>query len=381
MIRNGYYEPEELFNKLVHFDYDYKYLLEKSKEDAKNKTKDTLKLLQGDCAQGIVIGNRTGGKTVGIARKLLKRYLEYGERSLICCRTIDQIKAGFLEKWWQKSLRIDDNENFFPGLRDQFDIRFDRDAMYFNDEVVSYSGAMSAAFKIKNEGSYERCTKLVIDEAMLPNEPSLRIQNRSAMTLVYTIWQTMARGWKYAVNESSIIFISNSTEFDNWIFNDLGVNKWWRTDAKKMSKNGIFIEKINNTIASEALDSSVMAKIMENSVSGKIYKDMAQNSTFADNTAFIEKHGLDFSKLKLQIVEGSYCVGLFDEGETWHAAVIRTDDRAPKICNNPLFHSKNVAFEPNGKWNDILRTLYVNDRMTFNDQRSKNAFLAYVKYM
>ena len=80
MIRNGYYYPVEMYEHLTHID--------------KNTGS-----IAGSAIIGCCFGNRTAGKTVGHAIKLIDLFNESGYTAALLVRTKDDMKNGYLEKW------------------------------------------------------------------------------------------------------------------------------------------------------------------------------------------------------------------------------------------------------------------------------------------
>lgn len=358
MIINGYYHPVEIMESLSHIKTD-------SEE------------IYGDCNLAVCIGNRTGGKTVGFALEYLRAFMDFNERSIILCRTKEIQKKKYLEKWWNKTLSIDDDIGIVKRFKSIGTISFTEDAGFVNGEQFTYCIPISASSEVKDTGQFFNTTTISLDEAIQPFESSLIINGKPAFNRIWEIWQTAARGWPMAIERCRIILISNSTEVDNWVFNDLGINKWFRKGAKLSKNNGIIVEKVMNDQAKEKLMESVMGRIMASSKSGKIYLESAAENKFSDNSTFVKKKPMDFSKLMLQIkTEGIY-LGLFDTEESIHIEQIRRDKRSSIVCNNPREQEEDVIFSASGKEELMIRQMFENGVLTFGSQRAKNAALRY----
>lgn len=358
MIKNGYYYPEEAREKLKHYNY---------------QTQEP----EGEANVHICGGNRTAGKTVGYGIELIKQYEMHGERGMILARTDKQKMGKYLEKWWFKIFTVDDDEGVIQGFRNKHEIKFTNDFMLVDGDVMCYCEAISQSHLVKDMGSYDRCTRIIMDEAVQTHEATLMVNGRPAMARIFEIWQTVARGWRYAVACTVLIFIMNTSERNNWLFNDLGINNFLRADTKKTLQNGIFVEIVNNKHASDAVKLSGMAGVMQRSVSGAEYFESAQNNKFQDNTAFVETHGLDFRKLQIQFIIRDFSLGVFLEDKGWHIAKIEPDNRSDKICNSITVHREDTKCIVGSEWENLLITEYKAGRVTFQTLESKNLFEEY----
>lgn len=361
MIRNGYYYPVEFYRSLVHFDYE--------------KGEPT-----GRAAVGVSMGNRKAGKTVGHGIEMIKRYTSnpIPERCMLLTRTDKDKKEGYLQKWWEKIFRINDQDGIIQKFIESHKIEYKPEVMLVDGDPFCYCEAISMSKKVKDTGSYDRCTSVILDEAIQEGESSLWIAGRPAISRIFEIWQTVARGWDEAANATCLIFISNCSERDNWIFNDLKINEFVRKDTKFTTQHGITVEIVDNVIASKEIELSLMGGVMQRSEAGRSYYESATHNTFQDNESFVEPRGLDFRQLEMQLVyQGSY-IGIFRTEDGLHAAKIQPDGRSPKICNDILYHSDDVSYEKYGDYENRLRLLYKADKITFQTLEAKTLFLKYV---
>ena len=359
MIKNNYYYPIEASEKLKHFNYE-------------------TGQVEGEANIFICAGNRTAGKTVGVAIvMLIENYLKHKERGLLLARTEKQKQAHYLEKWWGKTLLIDDKDGIIQRFKSTHEITFTNDYMLVDGDVMCYCEAISQSHLVKDMGSFDRCTKIILDEAVQSNEAALIIQGREAMDRIFEIWQTVARGWSHAVECTNIIFIMNTSERNNWLFNDLGVNNFLRADTKKTCQKGIYVEIINNRFAAGEVEKSGMAGVMQRSISGAKYYESAQENKFQDNTAFIHPIGLDFKGLKVQFIIRTHCLGVFKVDAGYHVAEIEEDERAPKECNKAEAHKEGTKYALFSDWQRILSDAYKAGKVTFQTLEVKALFQEY----
>lgn len=361
MIRNGYYYPDEMYEHLTHI----------NKKTGK---------IEGTAIIGCCFGNRTAGKTVGHAIKLIDLFNESGYTAALLVRTKDDMKSGYLEKWWtSKIFPADDYEGKIKAFRNR-DIQFTAEKMTVDGMDFCYCIPISMSAKMKDTFGGVRCATLLMDEAYQTGERLLMlgVRARPAMARIFDIWQTVARNWDNAINLTHIIFLANVSERDNWIFNDLGVNTFFRPDTKRTCQKGIYIEIVNNKTAAKAVTESLMGQVMKNSISGVAQFEANQNNMFLDNKAFVVPAGLDFKNCVMQLAVREYTLGVFRTSLGMHISKINRDARIPCTCNDVANHTEHTEFDPSNQWGMMLQEIYANGQMTFQSQESKGLFFEYI---
>lgn len=361
MIVNGYYKPIELNKALTHV----------NPETGK---------IDGKAQIAISFGNRTAGKTVGHGINFIELFNEYKYRACLLTRTKEDMKDGYLEKWWEsKIFTVDDADGIIKRFKKR-KIEYTPEVMRVDGQDFCYCAPISMSAKVKDTYKFIRCANICMDEAVQRGERLLMLGKpaRSAMSRIFEIWQTVARGWENAVPLTHIIFIANTSERDNWIFNDLGVNNFVRNDTKRTCQNGIYVEIINNKRAAKEIDESIMGSVMKNSVSGKSYYESAQNNMFLDNRAFIVPCSLDFRNCKIQLAVREFTLGIFETSHGFHVSKIERDRRVLCICNDVSNHTELTTYDPSGEWETILEEVYSSGNMTFQSQESKGLFFEYL---
>lgn len=359
MIKNGYYYPVEYYNSLTH----------------RNESGG----IEGNAQIGVVMGNRSGGKTVGHGLHLLDKFMTQGESSMILARTDKQVGKHYIDKWIRKTLVADDADGIvrrFLSMYREKGKTTDAAITIGNDPVL-YCEAISMSKDVKDHGVYLKCSDIYMDEAVQAGERSLIIMGRSAMARVFEIFDTVARGWPDAYKLTHLNFLANVSDRDNWIFNDLRINDFVRADTKFTTQYGITVEMVNNKIVAKEHATSLIGEAMQRSISGREYYESAHRNAFADNTAFVKSCGLDFRKLKIQLIVREHCLGVFETDTGLHVAKIEQDSRSPKICNNAKYHSEEIKLSHNGEWEIKLRQNYEAGRITFQTLEAKNLLLEF----
>lgn len=358
MIYNSHYYPDEVKKHLRWYDPDT----------------DEVK---GDAMVAVICGNRKGGKTVGTGlRILVENYLDRGERCVLLARTDKQMGGGYLEKWWNKVL-VDDDFGISKRLKEH-EIKFSKDVMTVDGDVMCYCVPVSMSRTVKDEYFFDKATTIVLDEAFQDGERSLMIMGRSMMSRIWEIYWTVARGWKHASECTNMIFIANSSQRENWLFVDLGLNNFVRKDTKFTCQKGIVFEMVNNDAINKEFERSLLSEVMKNSKSGSEYMESAVYNAFNDNTAFVKPMPLDFKKLKIQLAIRGHFLGVFDApGGGAHIAKIERDERSRIICNSQSDHIDGVTYEFWGEAERSLADMYKANKVTFSNQETKGLFLEY----
>lgn len=358
MIKNGYYYPVEMYKHLKRIEGGE---------------------IVGDAQIGICFGNRTGGKTVGHGIKMIQNFTERNETFVLLARTDKQKNAKYLDRWLRnKIFNVRDSEGIIERFVKNSDIKIDNNIALVNDEPFCYCEAISMSHEVKDSGSYCNATTVIMDECVQIGERVLTINGRPAMQRIFEILQTVARGRLHAIDTTNLVFIANVSDRDNWLFNDLGINRFIRNDTKSTCQNGIYVEIVMNEHAKEEVARSTIGKIMVNSVSGKEYYEAAQNNEYQDNKAFVERVGLDFTRLLVQIaIEGRY-LGVFRNPNSFHIAIIERDERSETYTRSIRMHDENTKLDYNGGWGDLLYKYYEKGICTFQTLEAKGMFLEYI---
>lgn len=363
MIRNGFYYPVEYYNSMTHRD-------------------ETGKIV-GNAQIGISMGNRSGGKTVGHCLHALEKWMNTGESNLLLARTDKQREKHYLDSWLKKTLVGAENDQdgivkrFLSMYREKGTIT--DNLMSIGNDPVFYCEAISMSKDVKDHGMFIRCSDIYMDEAIQKGERTLMIFGRTALSRIFEIFDTVARGWDGAYDLTHMNFVANVSDRDNWIFNDLRCNDFVRHDTKFTTQRGITVEMVNNKIVSKQHENSLIGQVMLGSISGREYYESAHQNEFSDNTSFVKPSGLDFSKLVIQLQVREHTLGVFTTDTGFHVSKIRPDTRSRTICNVVKYHTETVDYEFCGDWETRLKEFYTSSRLTFQTLESKNLLLEFCR--
>lgn len=362
MIRNGYYFPEEIFKHLKHIDSEGN--------------------IKGDAAVGISFGSRTAGKTVGFIVKLLEEFYSTGRSFILLSRTKDQINEGYLEKWFRKFYNIekskDPQTNIMLQKIKSSKVDFSKDTIKVDEKILAYCVPLTLSRKVKDQCQFDRVGYIIFDEAVQLGENTLWIMGQPAIRRIYDISVTAARGYEDAMNLTNLVFIFNVSDYDNWIFSEYNIEKFFNKQSKFSCQKGIVIEKVDNEIKNDKILKSTLGRVIASGVIGSEYLETNINNKYTDNDEFVKKRGLDFTKLTLQFAIHDKILGIFKFSDYYHIAIIDKSNKSRIICKEPELHTADVTLEFNNQIIDVVLEAYIKKMVTFHSQSAKNLFLEFV---
>lgn len=267
--------------------------------------------IEGDANIAIIFSNRGGGKTVNVGIELLKRWEQYRERCMVLCRTQSQQREGYIRAFWHKVFKVDDDEGYLNSFRQIHEIDMSNNAfLKIDGDVFCYCEGISGSEKVRNTGSYDNCRNIVIDEVISFNEGA-RDNGQTPLQRIWTIWETVARGYKNATDVTNMIMMANISRYNNWLIQDLALTDFIDEKTKFTCQRGIVYEKFINTYSQSKLANSTMGLIMEHSRSGQQYFAANQKNEYTDTFSTVVKLALNFDNLLYQFSIRDRTFGLF----------------------------------------------------------------------
>lgn len=343
--------------------------------------------IEGDCMIGIAFGNRDAGKTVGVGLRLIINYLDTlaigkPERFTLVARTIKQKDKGYLKNWVLTKVLVADDEFGWSKRIKGHELTFDNDKFYIDGDVCAYCVAITEGEASKDTWAPDCSTRLVLDEAVRRGERTYYVNQTTAMTQLFTMLFTMARGSEQAFHKSGIIFIANISTRDNWVYNDFGINKYLRKDTKRLHINGMFVDIVNNEDVKKEIKESIIYKVLSQSISGREYLGGAVDNEYIDNSAFILNKKLDFRFLHGQFKVKTRHMGVFKDYEgNIHVAEITPTKKTKIYCNDIYVSTDEILYKPNSELEQAIRHKYIMSKVTFQTQEVKNLTLEFIGYI
>ena len=107
----------------------------------------------------ILIGERGVGKTYGITKEVIERFLKYGERFVYIRRYKTELSKS-APKFFDK---VKDIEEFKP-----FKFKYNSNEFYIDDKLAGYSVVLSTAQQLKGS-NYNNVKWFIFDEFIIEN--------------------------------------------------------------------------------------------------------------------------------------------------------------------------------------------------------------------
>jgi len=290
MITNGFYYPNKIWKNKLH-------------------TIESTGAPAGSALLSFIVGNRRGGKSVGVGIFTLGDFFCYGYKSVLLRRYIkdfEDSKAPAMENFWNKSFQFisefpdivskdEELKKLYPKpVLDSVDWNPDSHALTFQGHTAYIDGipfcypvAINLFNKTKNT-NFDNVHNIIYDEFI--TEDGSRIPGE--VNAVYNLYDTIARGRPDALQSTSIIFISNAITYNNDFFTELKLDREIRQDTKYILREdrAAQVEIVSNEIVSNSIQQSAFGKALKFGQIGKLYLGYAQGNTVKDDKSFIMKN-------------------------------------------------------------------------------------------
>lgn len=244
-----------------------------------------VNVLNADCPISFSLGNRSAGKSFYWKRYCIKKHLETGEQFIYLRRyqiDIDVCMDTF----------FDDISNVFPGWL--FEKIGNRLYLYKENEAgekydvrcCGYTFPMSAVYKLKSI-PFEQIKTIFFDEFIPENLQYLKpLEPTYEPNMLLSLYMTVARGYKKVIREDvKIICVANAVTLFNPYFSFFGIDL---VSKKKVKKNGVYAELIENKSVVEEIRKTKIGKLLEQTNYGNY---ALGNQSYHDIYSDINKHG------------------------------------------------------------------------------------------
>lgn len=265
MIKNGYYYPDWIWSKKADID-----------EETGEK--------KGEAVLCFIVGNRGGGKTVGVGLYTLADFINKGYQCALIRRNIKEFENSktSTQAFWGKCLQYSEE---MEGHK----ITYKNNIAYIDGKVFCYPLALTDVNNIKNE-TFENVHTLIFDEFIAESGKEIRLKGMNELQIIFSILDTVARRREKAKDTTAVIFLSNAITKNNIYFNELGIDKILRDDTKRIDRekeSGYVLEQVYNENVEKEVLESAFGKILQATKSGREYLGYSQGNKFKDNKDFI----------------------------------------------------------------------------------------------
>ena len=384
MILNGYFYPVDQWLNKIH------------------KVESTGEY-EGFAVDNYIVGNRQGGKTVGVGIMCIGDFLCYGYCSVLVRRFEKHFRdaqkpamESFWLKSWQHRREFKDLVHSVPQLQklypleivdninwDAHKISFqDGHRAYIDDQLFCYPASLNL-FDDYKQADYFNVHNILYDEFV--SENGERLSNE--VEALNNLYDSFARNRDDALQTTAIIYMSNSITDANQFFTEMGIDREIRKDTKKLMRpeKAYTYEKVYNEIAAQKIENSAFGKKLMAGPRGRDYLGYSQGNEVKDDTSFVKKLSGDFHYIsnfrfggKVYALKHHFKSGMY----------YFTDDKID--YQFPTCYALTLEDHNDQTWlmnSDIRKRFsrfkfqYQNGFMIFNSMRSKNAFMELYRYL
>lgn len=384
MILNGYFYPVDQWLDKIH------------------KVESTGEY-EGFSVDNYIVGNRQGGKTVGVGIMSIGDYLCYGYRSVLVRRFEKHFRdaqkpamESFWLKAWPHRAEFKELVHAVPKLQklyplelvdsiawDGHQIDFKEGHRAFIDgDLFCYPASLNL-FDDYKQADYFNVHNILYDEFV--SENGERLSNE--VEALNNLYDSFARNRDDALETTAIIYMSNSITDANQFFTEMGIDREIRKDTKKLKRpeKAYTYEKVFNQVAADKVANSAFGKKLMAGPRGRDYLGYSQGNEVKDDTSFVQTLKGDFNYIVNFRIDGKiYALKQHSDTRLFYF----TDDKVDKNFHTCFAltmddHTQGtflINLEVR-KHFVIYKSYYQSGYMRFNSMRSKNVFMEVYRYL
>ena len=320
----------------------------------------------------MVSGNRTAGKTYSFKKRLVDRFLNYGEKFCLLVRFGYEMDA--IEETFFKDLK----EIHYPGLnvKSEWEGRQLFKRLYINEKECGYCVAINSADTVKKYSSvFVDVTKIFFDE--FQSETGKYCPDE--ITKFISIHVSMARGGGKQTRYLPVYMASNNVTILNPYYSLFGISKMLTPRTKFLRGDGWVLEITYNENAANALSSSAFGR----AVSAHSYMQYAaENKALLDNENFIGKIEGHKNIFTVIIYNGKeYGIWSVDGGVIMYISHKSEPNWPQKISFKTEDHNISYLMQKRSDaYTKAMRAMFDQGRLRFEDLECKNMFFEFIGY-
>ena len=358
---------------------------------------------EGFSVDNYIVGNRQGGKTVGVGIMSIGDYLCYGYKSVLVRRFEKHFRdaqkpamESFWLKAWPHKAEFKELVHKVPKLQklypleivdaidwDAHQIEFKEGHRAFIDgELFCYPASLNL-FDDYKQADYFNVHNILYDEFV--SENGERLSNE--VEALNNLYDSFARNRDDALETTAIIYMSNSITDANQFFTEMGIDREIRKDTKKLKRpeKAYTYEKVFNQVAADKVANSAFGKKLMAGPRGRDYLGYSQGNEVKDDTSFVQTLKGDFHYIVNFRIDGKvYALKQHTDTRLFYF----TDDKVDKNFHTCFAltmddHTQGtflINLEVR-KHFAIYKSYYQSGYMRFNSMRSKNVFMEVYRYL
>ncbi len=377
MVFNGYYYPDYIWKHKPH----------------KNEITGEY---EGDSVFNFVVGNRRGGKSVGIGIFAIADFLCYGYKIVIIRRYMKEFedsKKPALENFIKKALpyisefpriarQSPDLKRLYPEEVlnkvdwDNVEADFDGHQCFINGELFAEPVALNRVDGFKNN-NYDNVHTVIYDE-FIAEKGTANLPGEVMKFLI--AFDTIARNRPDALKTTGAVFIGNAVTYANPFFTEYDIDRRLKKDTKRLllKDKAVAVEIVENEIAAEEIKVSLFGRALSAGITGRFYLGYSQGNQSQDENSFIKKPSGKREYI-LNIKTGGRLYAFCKYGGEYFFTDSEVIENWPRTYSvEPSDHTEeNILLKGTLKGKlSALKEVYSYGLLYFNAQRSKNAFLS-----
>ena len=216
-----------------------------------------------------IIGERGVGKTYGITKIVINKFLKTGRQFAYVRRYASELKSA-TPKFFDAIIA----NNEFPNHK----FKCTKDTFYIDDKIIGFSCPLSQAVKLKGS-TFSNVDTIIFDEFILERGVYHYLQDEVHHLL--SIIESIGR-----LRDIRVILLGNAGSTSNPYFDYFNLSLPYNSDIKTFKNGLIVVNYIKNEPYREIKRKSKFGQL----ISGTEYEDFAINNKFLyDNFSFVRK--------------------------------------------------------------------------------------------
>lgn len=294
---------------------------------------DFQKVLSYNALLNIIIGERGVGKTYGMKKFCVKRFLKQHKQFAYIRRYESDLDS---------SVGSSQNNKFFEQIQNEFpDSKFNIKkskkvrSLIINNEVCGYALPLSSADSLKSS-TYENVDIIIYDEFMLkPGSTQRYLKNEPEIIL--DLIETIGR-----LRDIRIFCLGNAISSTNPLMSYFNLSLPYNSEIKLYKDGLILVNYIKNEKYREVKKHTRFGKLIENTPYGKYAID---NEMMCDNKCFIKKKNKQSKFYFIFVLNGKY-YGVWNDYQNGLMFISKDyDPNCPIMyCLNSEDHNENTMY-------------------------------------
>lgn len=320
----------------------------------------------------MVSGNRTAGKTYSFKKRLVDRFVKYGEKFAVLVRFTYEMDA--IEETFFKDLQ----ETHYPNIiiRGEWVGARLFKRLYIDDKECGYCVAINTADTIKKYSSmFVDVTKVFFDE--FQSESGKYCPDE--ITKFISVHVSMARGGGKQTRYLPVYMCSNAVTILNPYYSLFGISKRLTPSTKFLKGDGWVLEITYNEHAAQALSSSAFGR----AVAGHNYMKYAtENASLLDNSNFVGRVKGAKEIFTVIVYNGKeFGVWSIDGGQLLYISSQTEPNWPMKITFKTEDHNISYIMQKRSDaYTKAMRAMFNQGRMRFEDLEAKDMFFEFIGY-